>query len=71
MICWEHTAVTGFGACCLLDFGTVSLKIVEDGVIPSTVPPEADFFLHFSKEIPLLSLLRRAALGPTYLFSRD
>lgn len=34
MICWEHTAVKGFGAGCLPGFGTAFLKIVEDGVIP-------------------------------------
>lgn len=37
----------------------------------TTVPPEAEFFLHFSKEIPLPDLLRRAALGRTWFLPRD
>lgn len=46
MICWEHTAVAGFGACRLPSFGTVSLKIVEDGVIPEDRGPPVKLSKH-------------------------
>lgn len=60
MICWEHTAVKSFGACCLPGFGTAFWKSVEDGVIPKNpCLPWSCFFLRFSKEVSLPGLLWR------------
>ena len=70
MISWEHTAVAGFGACCLLGFDTVSVKIVEDGVIPEDRGSSLKLNKHpaFSEEVSLAAPLKRAALGQIYLF---
>lgn len=65
MICWEHTAVKGFGACCLPGFGTAFLKIVEDGVIPKNQGfPWSCFFLHFPKRFPFLVFCEESCLFP-------
>lgn len=72
MICWEYTAFKGFGACCLSGFGTVFLKIVEDGVIPKNQGfPWSCFFLHFSKEIPLPGVLWRVLFISMWLKGKE